>query len=113
MAKRPNLAELASVAGSVHSIPAAPAPAARAVSGDSASAPMPAPVQGRPQPATRAGLVPVTAYFPPEVRTQLKLLAAERGRTMESMIGEAFNDLFAKYGKGEIAPTDARRSAKR
>jgi hypothetical protein len=31
-------------------------------------------------------------------------LAVEQGRTNEDMIAEALNDLFAKYGKAEIAP---------
>ena len=40
------------------------------------------------------------------VRDRLKILAIEEGKTLQSLIGEAFNDLFAKYGKPEIAPKD-------
>jgi hypothetical protein len=66
-----------------------------------------------PKPATppgRAGAVPI------EVRDQLKILAIEQRRPIIRLIAEAFNGLFAKYGKPEIAPTDGgdaqpRRSA--
>jgi plasmid stability protein len=62
-------------------------------------------------PASRVGQKPITAHFPVEVRQQLKILAAEKGRSMESMLGEALNDLFAKYGKPELVPADDRRAA--
>ena len=51
-----------------------------------------------------AGAVQVAAFFPSEVRTQLKVLAAEQGRDMQDIMGEALNLIFAKYGKAEIAP---------
>lgn len=53
---------------------------------------------------SRVGTKPITAHFPPEVRDQLKILAVEQGSTMQKMIAEAYNDLFAKYGKPEICP---------
>ncbi len=53
-------------------------------------------------PASRIGQKPVTGYFAEDVRIQLKMLAAEQRRSMENMIGEALNDLFAKYGRPEI-----------
>ena len=46
----------------------------------------------------------ITAHFPEDVRAQLKILAVEQRRTMQGLIAEAFNDLFSKYGKPEIAP---------
>jgi hypothetical protein len=49
---------------------------------------------------------PITVHFPPQVRAQLRLIAAEQGRPMQSVIAEAYNDLFAKYGKPEIAPRE-------
>jgi hypothetical protein len=36
------------------------------------------------------------------------LPAAENHTTMQNLLAEAFNDLFAKYGKPEIAPKDSR-----
>jgi antitoxin-like ribbon-helix-helix protein len=38
------------------------------------------------------------------VRDQLKILAVQNGKTLRSLVAEAFNDLFAKHGKPEIAP---------
>jgi len=55
--------------------------------------------------ASRAGTKAITGHFPPQVRYQLKLLAAEQGRTMEDMLAEALNRLFAAYNKPEVAPT--------
>ncbi len=99
MAKRPDLSALASAAGSVR---ARPLPTVQ----DNT----PPVLEEVPRPArtavapSRAGTKPITGFFPDEVRVQLKVLAAEKRRSMESMLAEALNDLFAKYGKAEIAP---------
>ena len=52
----------------------------------------------------RAGKSNVTGYFPPEVKRQLRLLAAEQDTTIQNLLATALNDLFAKHGKPEIAP---------
>ena len=44
------------------------------------------------------------ATFPPEVKKQLRLLAAEHDTTIQNLLAEALNDLFAKNGKPEVAP---------
>ena len=98
--KRPNLAALAEAAGSLRIEPVrvtAPAPAnggedRRGEEG------------ARSLPPSRIGQKPITAFFPEDVRVQLKMMAAEQRRSMESLIGEALNDLFAKHGKPEIVP---------
>lgn len=59
------------------------------------------PVQG-----TRKGTKPITVHFPKEVRNQLKILAVQNNTTMHYLAAEAFNDLFSKYGKPEIAPKE-------
>ena len=59
----------------------------------------------RPAQASRAGTKAITGHFPPPVRYQLRLLAAEQDRTMEDLLAEALNRLFAAYNKPEIAPT--------
>lgn len=104
MSKRPNLSALADAAGSVRRpMEAAPAPA---------NAPeAPQPVRSAAASPSRVGLKPITAHYPVEVRMQLKILAAEKGRSMESMLGEALNDLFAKYGKPELVPVGDRQAA--
>jgi plasmid stability protein len=47
---------------------------------------------------------PITVHFPEEVRRQLKSMAAEEGRSMEDMVAEALNLLFARHRKPELAP---------
>ena len=54
----------------------------------------------------RANKSNVTGYFPGEVKRQLRLLAAERDTTIQHLLAEALNDLFAKNGKPEIAPLE-------
>jgi hypothetical protein len=72
------------------------------------SAPMAAALAARPQ-VSRLGTKPITVHHPEEVRRQLKALAGEQGRAVEDMVAEAFNLLFAKYRKPEIAPVKARQ----
>ncbi|HEY6331117.1 MAG TPA: ribbon-helix-helix domain-containing protein [Blastocatellia bacterium] len=47
-----------------------------------------------------------TGYFPPEVKKQLRLLAAERETTIQRLLAEALNGLFAANGKPELAPLE-------
>ena len=61
----------------------------------------------------RVGTKAITGHFAPEVRAQLKVLAAEQGRTMEDMMAEGLNMLFAAYCKPEIAASGARASRSR
>jgi len=55
---------------------------------------------------SREGKSNVTGYFPPAVKKQLRILAADRDTTIQDLLAEALNDLFAKYGKPEIAPVE-------
>ena len=55
----------------------------------------------------RIGKVSVAGYFAPEVRRQLKRLAADADTTVQALLGEALNDLFAKHGVPEIADADS------
>lgn len=64
-----------------------------------------APAAASSQPPSRRGTRPITAHLPKEVRDQLKILAIEQDTTVHGLLAEAINDLFAKYGKPEIAPT--------
>lgn len=50
----------------------------------------------RPGAPSRAGRVQIQGYFPTETRRRLKMLAAQEGRTVEELLGEAIDDLFAK-----------------
>jgi antitoxin-like ribbon-helix-helix protein len=57
----------------------------------------------------RTGTKPITGHFPKQVRDELKKLAIERDTTLQCLMAEAFNDLFAKYGKSEIVPIEKAR----
>jgi hypothetical protein len=48
----------------------------------------------------------VTGYFEAAVKRQLRLLAAENDTTIQALLAEALNDLFAKHGKPEIATAE-------
>ncbi len=62
------------------------------------------PTAGR-QPG-RVGKVSVTGYFRPEVRRQLRRLAADGDTTIQALLGEAINELFAKHGLPELVEID-------
>ena len=51
----------------------------------------------------RQGKAPLMTWHDPAVVQQLKMLAAEKGKTQQKLMAEALNMLFAKYGKGQIA----------
>jgi hypothetical protein len=54
----------------------------------------------------RAEMTNVTGYFPPAVKKLLRMIAAEEETTIQELLAEALNDLFAKRGKPEIAPRE-------
>jgi len=54
-------------------------------------------------PPSRTGRVLVGGHFAPEVQTALKVIAAEERTTMQSLLAEAINTVFAKRHKPEIA----------
>lgn len=64
------------------------------------------------QQPSRVDTAPITAHFPRQVRDQLKILAIEQGSTLHNLVAEAYNDLFAKYGKPEIAPHQSMTAGK-
>lgn len=52
---------------------------------------------------SRSGRVLVGGHFAPEVQTALKIIAAEERTTMQALLAEAINTVFAKRHKPEIA----------
>jgi hypothetical protein len=64
----------------------------------------PEPYRATASPATRRDTKPITVHYPPAVRQQLKILSGETGRTMEDLVAEGLNLLFARHRKPEIAP---------
>lgn len=63
--------------------------------------------EAAPPPATgsrrRENLVSLTVHVDPDVRTQVKILAAERGTTVHALVCEGLNAVFAKHRRPEIA----------
>ena len=51
----------------------------------------------RHQQGSRIGKVQIQGYYPATTRRRLKMLAVTSGRTMEELLGEALDDLFAKH----------------
>jgi len=94
--KRPNLADVAAAAGSTR----------RSDIGSELSL-IDREVRAQPiPPKTRVGTKQIAAHFPEDVAWQLRALAVERKMTVQNLMAEALNDLFAKYGKPEVAPKD-------
>jgi hypothetical protein len=46
---------------------------------------------------SRTDKVQIQGYFPEETRRRLKMLAVQRDRTLEDLLGEAIADLFTKH----------------
>ena len=55
------------------------------------------------QPPSRSGRVLIGGHFAPEVQTALKIIAAEERTTMQALLAEAINTVFAKRQRPEIA----------
>jgi hypothetical protein len=51
----------------------------------------------------RVGKVNLTGYFDPRVKRQLRQIALDEDTTIQELLAEALDDLFAKRGKPEIA----------
>ncbi len=66
---------------------------------------------GRRRRPGRDGKVNVTGYFDPVVKRMLRVTAAEEDSTIQDLLAEALNDLFAKRGKPEVAPRPKRGRA--
>jgi len=99
MSKRPNLAAVAAAAGSTRRSEGTSLPSTEAASD----------VSSRVTARTRMGTKQIAAHFPEDVAWQLRGLAVERKTTVQNLMAEALNDLFAKHGKPEVAPIERER----
>ncbi len=98
MSRKPNLAAVVEAAGSTRRS-GVPEPAEALLTAK--------PLLAEPAKAkTRHSTKQIAGHFPEGVAWQLRELAVERRSTVQSLMGEALNDLFRKYGKPELAPTD-------
>jgi hypothetical protein len=64
---------------------------------------LPAKTAAKPLNRSRKGRVLIGGHFAPEVQTALKIIAAEERTTMQALLTEGINTLFAKRRKPEIA----------
>lgn len=46
---------------------------------------------------SRTGKTNLTAYLSPDYKRNMRLIQAKTGRSLQTLIAEALNDLFAKY----------------
>lgn len=53
-------------------------------------------------PSSRQRTKLIGGHFAPEVSTQLRILAAEEGATVQSLLAEALDDLFVKKGRNRV-----------
>lgn len=79
----------------------------RAKAGDNtpstvAPAPVTAEISPKAPQGSRQGTKLIGGHFSPEVSTQLRILAAEEGTTVQKLLGEALDDLFVKKGRSRI-----------
>jgi len=73
----------------------------------SAAPPPPAAIEERETvhgvaPPSRVGRKAITGYFNPELSTALHILARKQGKSLQALMGEAFDDLLRKYGEHPI-----------
>ncbi len=54
-------------------------------------------------PPSRAGRVLIGGHFAPEVQTELKVLAAQERTTVQQLVAEGLNAVFARRHKPQIA----------
>ncbi len=54
-------------------------------------------------PPSRRGRKAIMGHFDPAVSRQLKQIGLDNDTTMQDLLSEALNDLFAKHGKPPIA----------
>jgi hypothetical protein len=53
--------------------------------------------------ASRVGRVFVGGYFAPEVQTEMKIIAAQERTTVQELVAEGINAVFARRQKPQIA----------
>ena len=69
-----------------------------------AAAPEDTPLRtAKPVPPSRAGRVLIGGHFAPEVQTELKVLAAQERTTVQQLVAEGINAVFARRHKPQIA----------
>lgn len=60
-------------------------------------------VAAKPVPPSRIGRVLIGGHFAPEVQTELKVLAAQERTSVQALIAEGIDAVFARRHKAQIA----------
>lgn len=55
-----------------------------------------------PRPTSREGRKQIAGFFSPDMSLAMHLLARRQGRSLQSLMAEAFNDALRKYGESPI-----------
>lgn len=58
------------------------------------------PAQARPE--SRVGRKQIAGFFTPEMSFAMHMLARRQGRSLQSLMAEAFNDVLRKHGESPI-----------
>jgi hypothetical protein len=86
MSRKPSFANLRSAAAPPATPPTGPASVERA--------------PGRP--ASRENRKQVAGFFSPEMSFAMHMLARRQGRSLQSLMAEAFNDVLRKHGESPV-----------
>lgn len=54
------------------------------------------------RPASREGRKQIAGFFSPEMSLAMHMLARRQGRSLQSLMAEAFNDVLRKHGESPV-----------
>lgn len=94
MSRKPSFANLRSQTTPVAPPPTAPAAIPTGQSAGEGAA--------TPRAASREGRKQIAGFFTPEMSLALHMLALRQGRSLQSLMAEAFNDVLRKHGESPI-----------
>jgi hypothetical protein len=92
--------KLANLQTALNSTRAVPAPA------ETRPAPSPSPPRAASRQANRQGKVNIAAWMSPEFKNSIRLVQARRPGSIQELMEEALNDLFAKYDVPQVHSTE-------
>jgi hypothetical protein len=62
----------------------------------------PAAAAGSARPESRVGRKQIAGFFTPDMSFAMHMLARRQGRSLQSLMAEAFNDVLRKHGESPI-----------
>lgn len=58
--------------------------------------------ESKPPAGSRVGRKQIAGFFSPEMSLAMHMLALHQGRSLQALMGEAFNDVLRKYGESPV-----------